>query len=380
MKVPLLDLSAQHDPLEAELLEAMGRVLRSQHFILGPEVATLEHTMAARLGVAHAFGVSSGTDALVIALMAEGIGRGDEVITSTYSFFATGGAIVRVGAKPVFVDIEPTSSALAFQIDAQQVAKAITPRTKAIIPVHLFGLTADMEAIGTIAREHRLAVIEDAAQCIDVRLPARAGQPGRWAGSVGDYGCYSFFPSKNLGALGDAGLVVTQDAARGAKLKALRAHGAVVKYHHDYVGGNFRLDAMQAAVLNVKAKHLDAWTSQRRAHATHYHAAFAERGCVKRGDVVLPPNDPRHSYNQFVICAKKRDALKAHLDKQEIQTEIYYPVPFHLQKCFAELGYHQGDLPVAEQAARESLAIPVAPGTTAAQLDFVVESIDSYYR
>ena len=216
--------------------------------------------------------------------------------------------------------------------------------------------------------------MEDAAQAIG------ATAQGRPAGSMGAIGCFSFFPSKNLGALGDAGLVVTQDAARAAKLKAMRAHGAVVKYHHDFVGGNFRLDAMQAAVLNVKAKHLDEWTRQRRANAAHYHAAFAERGCVKRGDVVLPPNDARHSYNQFVICAKQRDALKAHLQEDEIQTEIYYPVPFHLQKCFADLGYHRGDLPVAEQAASESLAIPVAPGTTAAQLDFVVESIDAFYR
>lgn len=374
MKVQLLDLSAQHNPLEGEILEAVARVVKSNHFILGPEVEKLEKSMAERLGVAHAFGVSSGTDALVIALMAEGMGAGDEVVTSTYSFFATGGAIARVGAKAVFVDVE--SSGCGFQLDPAQVAQAITPKTRAIIPVHLFGLTADMDAIANIAavRERRIVIIEDAAQAIDVRLPN-----GKWAGTVGDYGCYSFFPSKNLGAMGDAGLVVTNDAARAAKLKAFRAHGAAVKYFHDFVGGNFRIDAMQAAILNVKAKHLDAWTAQRRANAARYHEAFATRASVKRGDVVLPPNDPRHSYNQFVIHAQKRDALKAHLQSKEVQTEVYYPVPFHMQKCFASLGYKLGDLPRAEKAANEALAIPVSPGLTNEQLDFVVETVDAFY-
>jgi dTDP-4-amino-4,6-dideoxygalactose transaminase len=372
VKVQLLDLSAQHNPLEGEIIDAISRVVKSQHFILGPEVEKLEKTMAERLGVAHAFGVSSGTDALVIALMAEGVGAGDEVITSTYSFFATGGAIARVGAKAVFVDVEENG----FQIDVGQVQKAITPKTRAIIPVHLFGLTADMAALLALpaVREQRICIIEDAAQAIDVKLPN-----GKWAGTVGDYGCYSFFPSKNLGAMGDAGLVVTNDPARAKQLKAFRAHGAAVKYFHDFVGGNFRIDAMQAAVLNVKAKHLDAWTAQRRENAAHYHQAFASRASVKRGDVVLPPNDPRHSYNQFVIHAQKRDALKAHLQGKEIQTEVYYPVPFHMQKCFASLGYKQGDLPRAEKAAHEALAIPVSPGLTREQLDFVVDTVDAFY-
>ena len=370
MKVPLLDLSAQHVPLEGEIIQAMTRVLKSQHFILGPEVERFEASMAARLGVTHAYGLSSGTDALVIALMAADIGPGDEVITSTYSFFATGGAVARVGARPVFVDIEPAS----FQIDPRLVEAVITPRTKAIIPVHLFGLTADMESIAAIARAHKLVVIEDAAQAIDVTLPG-----GRVAGTVGDMGCYSFFPSKNLGALGDAGLVVTSDSALGAKLKALRAHGAAVKYHHDLVGGNFRIDALQAAVLSVKLKHLDAWTAQRRANAKRYRERAVNLPCVTRGDVVLPTNDPRHSYNQFVVRVQKRDALRAHLSSREIQTEVYYPVPFHLQKCFAQLGYKRGDLLLAELAAQESLAIPVSPGLTEAQIDYVVDSLAAFY-
>lgn len=372
MKVQLLDLSAQHNPIEGEIIDAITRVVKSQHFILGPEVEKLEKTMAERLGVAHAFGVSSGTDALVIALMAEGIGAGDEVITSTYSFFATGGAIARVGATPVFVDVEENS----FQLDITQVARKISTKTRAVIPVHLFGLTADMKALQAIAavRERRICIIEDGAQAVDVRLPE-----GKWAGTVGDYGCYSFFPSKNLGAMGDAGLVVTNDAQRAAKLKAMRAHGAAVKYFHDFIGGNFRIDAMQAAVINVKAKHLDAWTAQRRANAAHYHQAFGSRASVKNGSVALPPNDPRHSYNQFVIRAQKRDALKAHLQSKEVQTEVYYPVPFHMQKCFANLGYKQGDLPRAEKAANEALAIPVSPGLTREQLDYVVDTIEAFY-
>jgi dTDP-4-amino-4,6-dideoxygalactose transaminase len=348
----------------------MGRVLRTQQFILGPEVERLEKRMAERLGVAHAFGVTSGTDALLIALMAAGIGPGDEVITSTYSFFATGGTVARVGATPVFVDI-----AADFQLDVRQAAQKVGPKTKAIIPVHLFGLTADMDAVMGLARERNLVVIEDGAQAIDVLLPG-----GKVAGSVGDYGCYSFFPSKNLGAFGDAGLVVTNDPARAATLKAMRVHGAAVKYFHDMIGGNFRIDAMQAAILNVKERHLDGWTAQRRKNAAHYHAVLSTMACVQRGDVVLPTNDPRHSYNQFVIRAQRRDELKKHLASLDVQTEVYYPVPFHLQKCFAHLGYEKGALPRAEAAANEALAIPVAPGLATEQLDFVASSLDAFYR
>lgn len=372
MKVPLLDLSAQHAPLEQELVDAMTRVLRSQHFILGPEVEQLEKSMAERLGVAYAVGVSSGTDALVISLMAAGIGAGDEVVTSTYSFFATGGAIARVGARPVFVDIEPAT----LNLDVRRLDKAITSKTKAIIPVHLFGLTADMEAVSAVARERRLLVIEDAAQAIDVRLP---GAQGKWAGTVGDYGCYSFFPSKNLGALGDGGLVVTNDATTATRLKAMRAHGAAVKYHHDMIGGNFRIDALQAAVLNVKLRHLDEWTAQRRVNARRYREKLAGRPFIVRGDVVLSPDDPRHSYNQFIVRAKRRDELRAHLGKNDVGSEVYYPVPFHLQRCFADLGYERGDFPVAEAAAADSLAIPVAPGTTPEQIDFVVDTLAAFY-
>ncbi len=379
MKVPLLDLAAQHAPIERELMEAMARVLKSQQFILGPEVERLERSMAERLGVAHAFGVSSGTDALLLALMAAGVGPGDEVVTSTYSFFATGGAVARVGARPVFVDVEPAT----LNLDIRLLEKAVTPKTKAIIPVHLFGLTADMEAVNRIARARSLVVIEDAAQAIDVRLPQPEGALGAaaapWAGTVGDFGCYSFFPSKNLGAFGDAGLVVTKDKDKAARLKAMRGHGAVVKYHHDMIGGNFRIDALQAAVLNVKLPHLDAWTGQRRANAKRYRERLTGRPFVARGDVVLPPDDARHSYNQFIVRVKRRDELKAHLTAQGIGNEVYYPVPFHLQKCFAALGYRRGDFPVAEAAAADSLAIPVAPGTMPEQIDFVVDTLATFY-
>jgi dTDP-4-amino-4,6-dideoxygalactose transaminase len=374
MKVPLLDLSAQHGPLHAEIMAALERVVKSQHFILGPEVEALEKTLAARLGVKHALGVSSGTDALLLALMALDVGPGDEVITSDYSFFATAGAVARLGAVPVFVDADPQS----LNVDLTQVLRAVTPRTKAFIPVHLFGLAVDLPAWKGMdeLRTKGIRVVEDAAQAIDSRFG-----DGRAAGTFGDIGCYSFFPSKNLGALGDGGLVVTNDDAIFEKMKALRAHGARVKYRNEYVGGNFRLDAIQAAVLRVKLPHLDAWSSERGAHAATYRRLF---GAAKIPGLQLPPDEARHTYNQFVVRVPgpsgRRDELKAHLQEKGVQTEIYYPVPFHLQKCFASLGHAPAAFPVSTAAANDSLALPVAPGLTDEQLAFVVDTIGAFLR
>ncbi|MFO0773146.1 MAG: DegT/DnrJ/EryC1/StrS family aminotransferase [Nitrospiraceae bacterium] len=378
MTVPLLDLHAQHGPLQAEILAAITRVLESQAFILGPEVVRLEEAVAAYSQAGYGIGVSSGTDALLIALMALDLKPGDEVITTPYSFFATAGAIVRLGGKPVFADIDPVS----FNIDPAKLERCITPRTKAIIPVHLYGQCADMRAILAIAKQHGLHVIEDAAQAIGAEF-----SDGRRAGSMGIIGCFSFFPSKNLGALGDGGMVVTQDAALAERLRVLRVHGSKPKYYHKLIGGNFRLDAIQAAVLNVKLAHLDGWTKRRQDNARRYIALFKSAGLVDRASVVLPQavhegGGPKHYhiYNQFVIRAPKRDGLIAHLKQQGIGSEIYYPVPFHLQECFAYLGYKQGDFPESERAAKETLALPIYPEMTEAQAEQVVAAIAKFYR
>ncbi len=347
--VPLLDLQAQYAPLREELLAVITRVCDSQRFIMGPEITGLERELAALIGVTHAVAVSSGTDALLLALMALDIGPGDEVITTTYSFFATAGAIARVGARPVLVDIDPVT----YNLDPAAIEAAITTRTKAIMPVHLYGLCADMDPIARIAESRGLAVIEDAAQAIG------STYHGRPAGGMGTFGCFSFFPSKNLGAFGDAGLVTTNDPALAKRAELLRMHGMEPKYYHHLIGGNFRCDALQAAVLRVKAPHLAAWTEARRLNAKRYAQMFADAGLL--GRVVLPvqPDGLYHIFNQFVLRVPQRDALKAFLDARGIGNEIYYPVPFHLQPCFASLRYRRGDFPQAERAAEQTIAIPI---------------------
>ena len=368
MNVPLLDLQAQYRPLRDALLAAMTRVADSQRFIMGPEVDGLELELAALLGVRHAVAVSSGTDALLLALMALDIKAGDEVVTTTYSFFATAGTIARIGARPVLVDIDPAT----FNIDPAQAVAAITPRTRAIMPVHLFGLSADLDPIMDASGRAGIPVVEDAAQAIGSTYKSRP------LGGIGMFGGFSFFPSKNLGAFGDAGLLTTDDHALAERARLLRTHGMKPKYYHHVVGANFRMDALQAAVLRVKAPHLAGWTEGRRRNAERYRSLFRDAGLD--GAIALPqePPDRLHIFNQFVIRTPDRDALKRHLDEQGIGNEIYYPVPFHLQPCFAHLGYHRGAFPHAERAADESLAIPIYGELTAAQQEAVVSAIGRF--
>jgi len=368
--VPLLDLGAQYAPIRDELLAAITRVCDSQRFILGPEIDALEQELAAYIGIGHAVTVSSGTDALLLALMALGIGAGDEVITPTYSFFATAGCVSRLGATPVFVDVDPVT----FNADPGAVARAITPRTRAILPVHLYGLCADMDALLKLGSDARVPVIEDAAQAIGSRIGTRQ------AGTMGDVGCFSFFPSKNLGAFGDGGLVTTNDAALAAEMKLLRNHGAEPKYFHSRIGGNFRLDALQAAVLRVKTPYLADWTSGRRTNAERYRALFHEFGLHTVVELPVEPAGYTHIYNQFVIRVPERDALRAHLASDRVSTEIYYPVPFHRQACFADVPSAAGHFPVADRAAASSLALPIYGELTADQLRHVVASIAAFYR
>jgi dTDP-4-amino-4,6-dideoxygalactose transaminase len=366
--VPLLDLTAQYGPLRSQILEAITRVCDSQRFILGPETQALERELAEMLQVREAIGVSSGTDALLVAMMALGIGAGDEVITSTYSFFATAGCITRLGARPVLVDIDPVT----YNIDPDGVARALTSKTRAIIPVHLYGQCADMFTLQEIATQAGVPIIEDACQSI--------GATWYWkqAGSMGAMGCFSFFPSKNLGAFGDGGLVTTQDTALAAEIRLLRGHGAERRYYHDRVGGNFRLDELQAAVLRVKAPHLAEWTDARRRNADRYRAMFNAAGLTQ---VVLPVEKPGafHIYNQFVVRLPQRDAVKDHLHASGIGCEVYYPVPFHLQACFRDLGHAAGAFPEAERAAAESLALPIYGELTEAQQQHVVSAIAGFY-
>ena len=366
--VPLLDLEAQNRPLRAEILAAITRVCDSQRFILGPENAALESELARMLGVRHALAVSSGTDAVLLALMTMGIGAGDEVVTPAYSFFATAGAIVRLGARPVFVDIDPVT----FNIDPDRIGAAMTPRTRAILPVHLFGAVADLDPVLEHAGKAGIPVIEDAAQAIGATYKSRP------AGGIGAIGCFSFFPSKNLGAFGDAGLLTTDDGELAARARRLRNHGAEPKYHHQLVGGNFRMDEMQAAVLRVKAPHLAAWTEARRLNARRYASLFEEAGLAD--SIVLPvePAGCYHIFNQFVIRVDDRDGLKRHLDERRIGNEIYYPIPLHLQECFADLGYRAGDCPQAERAARTSLALPIYSELTLEQQQTVVAAVAEF--
>ncbi|MCG8558057.1 MAG: DegT/DnrJ/EryC1/StrS family aminotransferase [Proteobacteria bacterium] len=363
--VPFLDLKAHNEPLRASLRQVMEGVVASQRFVMGPELEAFELEIARYLGCRHAIGVSSGTDALLVSLMALEIGPCDEVITTPFSFFAAAGCIARVGAKPVFVDIDP----LTYNLDAGLVNAAVTERTRAILPVHLFGQPCDMTALMQVAARHGLPVIEDAAQAIGARTDQGM------VGGLGTLGCLSFFPSKNLGCFGDGGLVLTQDDALAERVRVLRVHGAKPKYFHRHVGGNFRLDAIQAAILRVKLPHLEQWTQGRRRNAACYDAWFREASLP--GELLRTParTTAGHVYNQYVIRTARRDALRAHLGARRIGSEIYYPKPLHLQECFAGLGYRAGILPKAEEAALQVLALPIFPELTQAQIRRVVDSV-----
>jgi dTDP-4-amino-4,6-dideoxygalactose transaminase len=377
MQVPLLDLKLQYQPLREPIRAAIDRLADAQTLILGAEVEQLEKSVASYCGANHAIGVSSGTDAELVILMALGIGPGDVVITTPYTFFATAGCVSRVGATPVFVDIDPATYNIAPA--ALEAALEKNGNVKAIIPVHLFGCCADMAAIRALGEKFGVPVIEDAAQALG------AGHPLGGAGAIGEFGYFSFYPTKNLGAFGDAGMVTCRDAEMAAKLKAMRNHGMEPRYFHKWIGGNFRIDAIQAAVLNVKLPHLDSWSAARRGHAAFYREEFARLGLDK---IVTQPVEPwtksglanHHIYNQFVIRVPRRDELRAHLQKNGVGSEIYYPLALHMQECFAGLGYRAGDFPESEKAARETLALPIFPELTREQLRYVAETIAGFYR
>ena len=371
--IPLVDLKAQNGPLLPAIRAAFDKVAESGHFILGEAVSSFERDVAAYIGGTsplHAIGVSSGTDALLVALMALDIGPGDEVVTTPFSFFATAGCVARLGATPVFVDIEPVT----FNLDPSKLAAAITPKTKAILPVHLFGQPCAPKEIHEIASRHDLPLIEDAAQAIGARTSRGP------VGALGKFGCFSFFPSKNLGAFGDAGLVTTTDANLAERVRVLRAHGGKPKYYHAEIGGNFRIDAVQAAILHVKLPHLDRWAEGRKNNARLYTQIFAEAGLP--ADLLTTPREvePGHVWNQYVIRTPRRDALQAHFKKKGIGNEVYYPVPLHLQKCFASLGYKEGNMPVAERAAREVVAIPIFPELGEARLQRIAREVVSFLK
>lgn len=361
MNVPLLDLKAQYADIKQEMDAAIQRVLDSTRFIGGPEVSGLEEEIARYSQCAHAVGCASGTDALVLALRALGIGPGDDVVTSAYSFFASAGVIVNAGATPVFLDIDPST----YNLDAHRLEAAITPNTKAVIAVHLYGQCCDLTAVKAVCAKKKVWLIEDAAQAIG------AEWEGQRAGSVGDLGCFSFFPSKNLGAAGDGGMVVAQDATLADRVRLLREHGAKPKYYHSLVGTNSRLDALQAAILRVKLKHLDRWSEKRARNASLYDRLLEGSRAGR------PYRDARarHIYNQYVIRVPKRDAVREQMSARGIGTEVYYPVPLHLQRCFATLGHQEGDLPHAEAAARETMALPIYPELTEEQIRYVATSV-----
>jgi dTDP-4-amino-4,6-dideoxygalactose transaminase len=397
MQVPLLDLKSQYQPLREQIRAEVDRIMDSQQFIMGPSVEAFARTVEAYTGVPHAIGVTSGTDALLIALMALGLGPGDAVLTTPYTFFATAGSIARVGAVPVFIDIDPGTynlSVPSLRAYLETAAKdteghPITPsgqRIRAIMPVHLYGLCAPMDDINELACHHNLPVIEDAAQALGAEYPSRYAKDGKGhAGAMGAFGTYSFFPSKNLGAFGDGGMVVCRDAAMAEKLRSLRNHGGERRYYHRMIGGNFRLDALQAAILSIKLPHLDTWSERRRANAALYRQLFAQHGL---DTIVTLPTEPyassglpnHHIYNQFIIRAPRRDALCEWLTQAQIGHAIYYPVPLHLQECFAYLGHKAGDFPEAERAALETLALPIFPELTPEQITHVVETIAAFYR
>jgi dTDP-4-amino-4,6-dideoxygalactose transaminase len=363
-----LDLHAQYAEIRQEILDAVARVLESQHFILGPEVEALEQEMALLTGCKFAIGCASGSDALILALLAHEIGPGDEVITTPFTFVASAGSIARVGAKPVFVDIDPDT----FNISPEAIKKAVTPRTKAIMPVHLFGLAADMNEVLDWLPSRRIPMIEDAAQAIGARYEGRA------VGSLGSMGCFSFFPSKNLGCAGDGGVVTTNDPDLADKLRLMRVHGARKKYEYEILGMNSRLDALQAAVLSVKMRHLSAWTAARRLNAARYRELFHEFRLEAFVKAPIAPPRSVHVYNQFTIRVRERDELRKHLQGRGIPTEIYYPKPLHLQPAFAYLGHRLGDFPAAEAASREVLALPIYPELTEVQQRAIVAAIADF--
>lgn len=388
MKVPLLDLKPQYQSLKKELDAAVLKVAESQYFILGPEVENMEKEFCEYLKCKHAIGVSSGTDALLLALMAINIGPGDEVIVPTYSFFATAGVVSRLNAVPVLTDIDPVT----FNISVDDIKRKVTAKTKAIIPVHLYGQSAAMEKIMRVAKENNIIVIEDAAQAIGTQY-----KDGKFVGTIGDIGCFSFFPSKNLGGYGDGGLVTTNIDELAYMLRIKRVHGGEQKYYHKVIGGNFRIDALQAAVLRVKLPHLDKWSEKRRANAEYYYELFRKAGLAEesgkikfddKNSVLLPKPIYKgsaavknyHIYNQFIIRVQKRDELKKFLTENEIGNEIYYPVPFHMQECFANLNYKVGDFPESEKASNTSLAIPIYPELIKEQQDYVVQKIKEFIR
>jgi dTDP-4-amino-4,6-dideoxygalactose transaminase len=382
VRVPLLDLKAQYETIRGDVAAALERVVESQHFILGPEVEALEQEISAYSGVPHSIGVSSGTDAILLALMALGVGAGDEIVTTPYTFIATCSCIARLGATAVFVDIEPHS----YNIDVSKVEAAIGPRTKAIMPVHLFGQMADTERLREIAARRGVPIVEDAAQSLGAELN------GVRAGAAGIVGTYSFFPSKNLGAFGDGGMVVANDDAVAKRVRLLRNQGQAPKYFSIEVGGNFRLDALQAAVVRAKLPHLDGWTAARQRNAATYRRLFSDAGLAglvssgaaleEGSSVALPAELPRrrHVYNQFVLRARDRDGLRRHLADRGIGSEVYYPQPMHLQKCFVSWGHAPGAFPESEKAAAESLAIPIYPELTGGMQTAVVEAVREFYR
>ncbi len=383
--VPLLDLKAQYAQIRAEVLAVIEDVCASQRFILGEHVLALEAELASYTAASAGIGVSSGTDALLLALMAVGVGAGDEIITSPFTFFATAGTIARLGARPVFCDIDPVSfnlspTAVGEFVErhcsvrgGQLINRDTGGRVKGLMPVHLYGQAADMDPLMAMARRHGLKVIEDAAQAIGTEYK------GVRVGSIGDVGCFSFFPSKNLGAFGDAGLCTTNDAELAERMRVLRVHGGKPKYFHSLIGGNFRIDELQAAVLRVKLKYLDGWTEARQRNAAYYDAAF---GAAEFAQSVIAPKaavNGRHIFNQYVVRVKNRDALKDHLAERHIGTEVYYPVPLHLQPCFTYLKHARGDFPESERAAAETLALPIYPELAEAQLDHVIEAVAEFY-
>ncbi len=369
MKVPLLDLKAQYATIRDEIEPAVREVFESQYFILGPKVKEFEAQAEAYCGAKHALGCASGSDALLLALMALGIGPDDEVITTPYSFFATASCISRLGAKPVFCDIKPDT----YNIDPDRIEPLINKRTKAILPVHLFGLVAEMDRIGAIARKHGIPVVEDAAQAIG------AASPEGKAGTLGSIGCFSFFPSKNLGGAGDGGMVTTGDDILADKLGILHLHGSRPKYYHSVVGINSRLDALQAAVLSVKLRHLDDWSEGRRKNASAYNRLIRAKGLDGAVETPVTPEGYTHIFNQYVIRVKERDTLREHLNSCGIGTEIYYPVPLHLQECYGYLGYSQGSMPESESAADTTLALPIFSELTSDMQEYVVDSIAGFF-
>jgi dTDP-4-amino-4,6-dideoxygalactose transaminase len=387
IEVPLLDLKGQYQQIREEVQERIARVCESQYFILGPAVKELEQRVAEYSQCRFGIGVSSGTDALLLALMALGVGPGDEVITSPYTFFATGGVVARLGARPLFCDIDPATYNIApaavealierqcERRDGKLVNRATGGAVKVLLPVHLYGQIADMDPLMAIARRHGLRVVEDAAQAIGSEYKDK-----RRAGSIGDIGCFSFFPSKNLGAFGDAGMCTTNDPTLAERMEVLRVHGGKPKYYHALIGGNFRIDELQAAVLNVKLKYLDRWTEQRQANARYYDAAFAQSGIAPRVQTPVALAGYRHIYNQYVLRVERREELRAQLTVRKIGTEIYYPIALHMQKCFDYLGYRPGDCAESVRAADTTLAIPIYPELTDAQKKHVVAAIVGFYR